>query len=94
MGLIKEPKNVDLTIQSKPWNEEELAPLHEDNRYLGVQPGKGAQPQMSRSGARLKKLSIKLATLNSPSTVHLTVSRPKYFVFPLPSIKIFCILTP
>jgi hypothetical protein len=27
MGLIREPKNVDLTIQSKPWNEEELAEL-------------------------------------------------------------------
>ena len=27
MGLIKEPKNVDLTIQSKPWNEDELAEL-------------------------------------------------------------------
>jgi hypothetical protein len=27
MGLIKEPKNVDLVIQSKPWNEEELAEL-------------------------------------------------------------------
>jgi hypothetical protein len=27
MGLIKEPKNVDLTIQSKPWTEEELAEL-------------------------------------------------------------------
>jgi hypothetical protein len=29
MGLIKEPKNIDLTIQSKPWNEEELAALSE-----------------------------------------------------------------
>jgi hypothetical protein len=27
LGLIKEPKNVDLTIESKPWNEEELAEL-------------------------------------------------------------------
>jgi hypothetical protein len=27
MGLIKEPTNVDMTIQSKPWNEEELAEL-------------------------------------------------------------------
>ena len=27
MGLIKEPKNVDLTIQSTPWNEKELAEL-------------------------------------------------------------------
>ena len=24
MGLIREPKNVDFTIQSKPWTEEEL----------------------------------------------------------------------
>lgn len=43
-----------------------MAPLHDDKRYLGVQPGKGAQ---LRSGAFLKKLSIKLETLNSPSTV-------------------------
>jgi hypothetical protein len=27
MGLFKEPKNIDLTIQSKPWNEDELAEL-------------------------------------------------------------------
>jgi hypothetical protein len=27
MGLIKEPKNVDLIIQSKPWSEKELAEL-------------------------------------------------------------------
>ncbi|MEP7255862.1 MAG: hypothetical protein ABI666_08785 [Ferruginibacter sp.] len=24
MGLIKEPKNIDFTVQSKPWTEEEL----------------------------------------------------------------------
>jgi hypothetical protein len=24
MGLIKEPKNVDFSVQSKPWTEEEL----------------------------------------------------------------------
>ena len=35
-----------------------------------LQRGKGAQPQVSGSGARLKKLSIKLATPNSPSTVY------------------------
>jgi hypothetical protein len=27
MGLIKEPKNVDLTIQSTPWTKAELAEL-------------------------------------------------------------------
>jgi hypothetical protein len=25
MGLIKEPKSIDLTINSKPWTKEELA---------------------------------------------------------------------
>jgi hypothetical protein len=25
MGLIKEPKNVDFSTQSKPWTEKELA---------------------------------------------------------------------
>lgn len=25
MGVIKEPKNIDLIINSKPWTEEELA---------------------------------------------------------------------
>ena len=24
MGLIKEPKNVDFTVESQPWTEEEL----------------------------------------------------------------------
>ena len=24
MGLIREPKNVDFTVESKPWTEEEL----------------------------------------------------------------------
>ena len=38
-------------------------------KYLGVHLGRGAQPQVPGSGARLKKLSIKLATPNSPSTV-------------------------
>jgi hypothetical protein len=47
-----------------------MASLHNDNRYLEVQPGRGAQPQVSGSGARLKKLSIILATHNSPSTVN------------------------
>lgn len=31
--------------------------------------GQGAQPQASGSGARLKKLSVNLATLNARSTV-------------------------
>jgi hypothetical protein len=33
------------------------------NGTFGVQPGRGAQPQVSGSGARLKELTKKLATL-------------------------------
>ena len=29
MGLIREPKNVDFTVQSKPWTEEELLDFRE-----------------------------------------------------------------
>ena len=29
MGLIKEPKNIDFTIQSEPWTEEELKEFRE-----------------------------------------------------------------
>jgi hypothetical protein len=29
MGLIREPKNVDFTVQSKPWTEEELSDFRE-----------------------------------------------------------------
>jgi hypothetical protein len=37
--------------------------------YIGVETGKGAQPQVSGSETRLKKLFIKLETPNSPSTI-------------------------
>lgn len=46
------------------WNKEELASLHNDIWYLRVQSGKGVQPQVPGSGARLS-----IATPNSPSTV-------------------------
>ena len=29
MGLIREPKNVDFTVQSMPWTEEELLDFRE-----------------------------------------------------------------
>ena len=43
MGLIKEPKNVDFTVQSEPWTEEELR----DFRKL-----------MTELKAKNKKLSV------------------------------------
>ncbi len=52
MGLIKEPKNIDLTIQSKPWNEEELAELS-----TIIQKAKKAKQARAKrkSTSRLKK---------------------------------------
>jgi hypothetical protein len=47
------------------WGKPPILPLR---CTFEVQPGRGAQPQVSRSGARLKELTKKLATLNSPST--------------------------
>ena len=38
-------------------------------QYLGAQLGRDAQPQMSGNGLRLKELTKKLATRNSPFTV-------------------------
>lgn len=45
MGLIREPKNVDFTVRSKPWTEEELrdfrklmAKLKEKNAARKLRP--------------------------------------------------------
>jgi hypothetical protein len=55
MGLIKEPKNIDLTIQSKPWNKEELAELSEI-----IKKAKTAKKTRANK-KRLVKLKKKLA---------------------------------
>jgi hypothetical protein len=52
MGLIKEPKNVDLTIKSKPWTEDELAEL----RAI-IKKAKDAKKEKRK--VRLKKTSKK-----------------------------------
>jgi len=45
MGLIKEPKNVDFTVQSEPWTEEELKDFRKLMSELKAKTEKGkAQP--------------------------------------------------
>lgn len=39
MGLIKEPKNVDFIIESKPWTEEELIDFRKIMNELKVKNG-------------------------------------------------------
>ena len=47
MGIIKEPKDIDFTVQSEPWTEEELKDfrkimkeLKEKNSKRKIQPSK------------------------------------------------------
>jgi len=44
MGLIKEPKNIDLTIQSVPWSKEELAQLS-----IIIEKAKKSKPTKTKS---------------------------------------------
>ena len=41
MGLIKEPKNIDFTVQSEPWTEEELKDFRKLMSELKAKTAKG-----------------------------------------------------
>jgi hypothetical protein len=54
MALIREPKNVDFTIQSKPWTAEELR----DFRKLMTElKAKNAARELRRTTARRKEIA-------------------------------------
>jgi len=55
MGLIREPKNVDFTQESKPWNESELSDFRELMRNM---KSKNLQPKARIS--KIKKAGIVL----------------------------------
>jgi hypothetical protein len=42
MGLIKEPKNIDFTVNSKPWTEDELQDFRKIMTKLKAKPRKRA----------------------------------------------------
>ena len=44
MRLIKEPKNVDFTVQSEPWTEEELKDFRKLMQELKAKNFKKVQP--------------------------------------------------
>ena len=52
MGLIKEPKNVDFSIQSKPWTDEELRDFRTLMNELKT---KNAKRKLRASATRKKK---------------------------------------
>jgi hypothetical protein len=53
MGLIKEPRNVDFTVQSEPWTEEELKDFRKLMIELKAKTVKGkvmASPKKKKIG--------------------------------------------
>ncbi len=48
MGLIKEPKNIDFTVQSEPWTEEELRDFRKIMNELKAKNAKGRIRSLSR----------------------------------------------
>lgn len=49
MGLIREPKNVDFTVQSKPWTEVELRDFRKLMNEIKAQ---NAKPKLKKLVAR------------------------------------------
>lgn len=48
MGLIREPKNIDFTIKSEPWTEEELKKFREIMKVQKRTRGKSKTKKISR----------------------------------------------
>jgi hypothetical protein len=53
MGLIREPKNVDFTSESKPWTEEELADFRKLMKML-----KAKKQPASKAKLKVKSQSV------------------------------------
>jgi hypothetical protein len=56
MGLIKEPKNIDFTIQSEPWTEEELKDFRKLMKEIKAKTAK----RKTKISTSKKKVSVKL----------------------------------
>lgn len=54
MGLIREPKNVDFTFESKPWTEEELRDFR---KLMTKLKAKNAKKKLRASTVRKKVLA-------------------------------------
>lgn len=55
MGLIKEPKNIDLSTKSEPWTEQELS----DFRKI--------MHKIKEKNAKQKVMALKLKTIIQPA---------------------------
>jgi hypothetical protein len=60
MGLIREPKNVDFTVKSKPWTEEELRDFRKlmaELKARNRQAGKAVAKRKMRNVITKKKVT-------------------------------------
>ncbi|MEO7046368.1 MAG: hypothetical protein ABI091_13745 [Ferruginibacter sp.] len=53
MGLIREPKNVDFTVKSQPWTEEELRDFR---KLMNKIKEKNDTKKLRRTSVRKKKI--------------------------------------
>jgi hypothetical protein len=54
MGLIREPKNVDFTVQSQPWTDEELSDFR---KLMAELKAKNAAKKIGMKATRKKIIS-------------------------------------
>jgi hypothetical protein len=55
MGLIKEPKNIDLSTKSKPWTEQELVDFR---RLMQTLKARNAKRKLKMSSAQKTTLAV------------------------------------
>ena len=56
MGLIREPKNVDFSMKSEPWTEEELKELSEIiKQSKATKPARGKRRTKQKTAKKIKQ---------------------------------------
>ncbi|MEY2829383.1 MAG: hypothetical protein RIQ33_1241 [Bacteroidota bacterium] len=61
MGLIREPKNVDFTVESKPWTDEELIDFRKLMAELKAQNTRRKIPSKTKTIDRLSSKKKRVA---------------------------------
>ncbi|MFN0187491.1 MAG: hypothetical protein ACKVQV_02185 [Bacteroidia bacterium] len=62
MGLIKEPKNIDLSTKSEPWTEEELADFRKIMHDIKAKNAKPKKPILGTKSKQKQPVSRKART--------------------------------
>ncbi len=75
MGLIRELKNIDFTVNSKPWTEEELRDFRKIMTNLKAKSAKSRSEKTQKPPHRLKQTCIfEVLSQYEPATFDRTLS--------------------